>query len=179
MMGNSPSPLEELAPDVLREIMEYLTPIERSRLGMVSKWMLGEILKILGVKNMKEHVGKWECDICGIPVQLLYHWKYLLACDHEVAHLCVGCMASFKWRCKKCNKKGPAICGRCRHSGKIEISVCEHGWIQQVCVEGKCVFPCKGCNWITRMHGNGTKCGYCGAVGELPPGCLCEYIVEN
>jgi hypothetical protein len=181
MMEGPPSLLGELPPDILAEILSHLTPIQISRLGVVSKWMLEMLLKRFGVKTLLEYVEKWRCEVCTLITPKLYTDKKILGCRHQVERSCIRCMNVELTYCGKCRGTVNAMCTRCGYFDlKVSRRECPHGWEKIICGDRPCMALCKKCFKVEDVivsNDGDLSCENCENMEwDSFPECLCDKV---
>jgi hypothetical protein len=176
--------MDSLPGEILGEILNWLTPVEISRFGVVSRGILTGVLKLLNVDNLKMYIDRWRCDGCGGIFPFLQKCERVADCDHILRKVCKRCdgFAGSAYACDRCMIDKRRICTWCRHlDEKLVESICEHGWVIARCSDILCEYYCSACNRSTFNHldedGNGfmCKCGQYNRVEQYPK-CMCVEL---
>jgi hypothetical protein len=172
--------MESLPPGVLGEILNWLTPVEISRFGVVNRGVLKMVLKLLDVQNIWEYINRWRCDGCGGILPSINAHSEVAKCGHRMTKCCNSCNVVL-WglhSCRNCSEVDCRLCVRCGHLDDLLVErVCAHGWITWICSSLPCEYVCKGCEKTMHnyMHGGGgflCKCGKYNNMADFPE-CLC------
>jgi hypothetical protein len=170
--------MESLPGEILGEILKWLTPIQISIFGIVSKVMRGKILGALRFEKLEDYINQWRCDECSNVSKKMYKVNIGISyCNknHKRDKACIACFKRASNYCGPCLYGTNRQCTRCHHrERKTKVSVCSHGWGKIICIGMPCRFICEHCNWISSAYNGNFTCGQCGKMRESLKDCLCE-----